>query len=108
MWPSHARTSGNRQHSTHREHDAAERPVPRRLDAGERIRCQAAQIGSNAEAYVEVVMRERTWLQTQGYRTCLGVSWLAKTFGRGRLERRRAVADLEINARSGLIPALSF
>ena len=40
---------------------------------------------SNAEAYVEVVMRERKHPE-QGYRTCLGVLRLAKTFGRGRLE----------------------
>ena len=64
----------------------------------ERIRRQAAQIGSNAEAYVEVVMRERKHPE-QGYRTCLGVLRLAKTFGRGRLEAACGRA-LEINARS--------
>ena len=61
-------------------------------------RRQAAQIGSNAEAYVEVVMRERKHPE-QGYRTCLGVLRLAKTFGRGRLEAACGRA-LEINARS--------
>ena len=64
---SHARTSGNRQHSTHREH----MPPNHRFRADwtpERIRRQAAQIGSNAEAYVEVVMRERKHPE-QGYRT---------------------------------------
>ena len=94
---SHARTSGNRQHSTHREH----MPPNHRFRADwtpERIRRQAAQIGSNAEAYVEVVMRERKHPE-QGYRTCLGVLRLAKTFGRGRLEAACGRA-LEINARS--------
>ena len=70
---SHARTSGNRQHSTHREH----MPPNHRFRADwtpERIRRQAAQIGSNAEAYVEAVMRERKHPE-QGYRTCLGVSY---------------------------------
>ena len=82
---------------THREH----MPPNHRFRADwtpERIRRQAAQIGSNAEAYVEVVMRERKHPE-QGYRTCLGVLRLAKTFGRGRLEAACGRA-VEINARS--------
>ena len=64
----------------------------------ERIRCQAARIGPNTETFVEVVMRERRHPE-QGFRTCLGVIRLAKTFGHDRLE---AACDraLLINARS--------
>ena len=94
---SHARTSGNRQHSTHREH----MPPNHRFRADwtpERIRLLASRIGPNTEAFVEVVMRERKHPE-QGFRTCLGVIRLAKTFGRDRLEAacERAVT---INARS--------
>lgn len=94
---SHTRTSGNRQHSTHREH----MPPNHRFRADwspERIRRQAARIGPNTEAFVEVVMRERRHPE-QGFRTCLGVIRLAKSFGRDRLEAACARA-LEINARS--------
>lgn len=94
---SHARTSGNRQHSTHREH----MPPNHRFRADwtpERIRRQAYRIGPNTEAFVEVVMRERKHPE-QGFRTCLGVIRLAKTFGRDRLEAACERA-LTINARS--------
>ena len=94
---SHARTSGNRQHSTHREH----MPPNHRFRADwtpERIRRQAARIGPNTEAFVEVVMRCRRHPE-QGFRTCLGVIRLAKTFGRDRLEAACERA-LTINARS--------
>ncbi|WP_371587439.1 hypothetical protein [Rhodovulum sp. P5] len=93
----HARTSGNRQHSTHRNH----MPPNHRFRTDwtpERIRRLAARIGPSTEAFVEVVMRERKHPE-QGFRTCLGVIRLAKTFGRDRLE---AACDraLAINARS--------
>jgi transposase len=93
----HQRTSGNRQHSTHKEH----MPANHRFKAGwtpERIRRQAARTGPNTEAYVEVIMRERRHPE-QGYRSCLGILRLAKTFGRERLEAACARA-MEINARS--------
>lgn len=93
----HARTSGNRQHSTCREH----MPPNHRFRADwapERIRRQAARIGPNTQAFVEVVMRERRHPE-QGFRTCLGVIRLGKTFGRDRLEAACERA-LMINARS--------
>ena len=93
----HARTSGNRQHSTHRNH----MPAHHRFKADwtpERIRRQAAKIGPNTEAYVEVIMRERRHPE-QGYRSCLGILRLAKTFGRDRLETACERA-IEVNARS--------
>ncbi len=93
----HQRTSGNRQHSTHRDHMPANHRF--RTDwTPERIRRQAARIGPNTEAYVEVIMRERRHPE-QGYRSCMGILRLAKTFGRDRLEAACARA-LQINARS--------
>lgn len=93
----HARTSGNRQHSTHKDHMPANHLF--KADwTPERIRRQAARIGPNTEAYVEVIMRERRHPE-QGYRSCLGILRLAKTFGRQRLEAACARA-MEINARS--------
>ena len=93
----HARVSGNCQHSTHKDH----MPAHHRFKADwtpERIRRQAAKIGTNTEVYVEVIMRERRHPE-QGYRSCLGILRLAKTFGRDRLEAACERA-LEINARS--------
>ena len=67
----HQRTSGNRQHSTHRDHMPANHRF--RTDwTPERIRQQALRIGSNTEAFVEVIMRERRHPE-QGYRSCMGV-----------------------------------
>ena len=78
----------------------------------ERIRRQAARIGPNVEAFVEVIMLQRRHLSSarrlqsnlprraeQGYRSCLGVIRLAKTFGRDRLDAASSCA-LEINAHS--------
>lgn len=94
---SHARTSGNRQHSTHRDHMPAHHRF-REDWTPERIRRQAARIGPNVEAFVEVVMRQRKHPE-QGYRTCLGVLRLTKAFGKTRLDAGCERA-LEINAHS--------
>jgi transposase len=94
---SHARTSGNRQHSTIRDHMPAHHRF-REDWTPERIRRQAARIGPNVEAFVEVVMRQRKHPE-QGYRTCLGTLRLAKTFGKTRLDSGCERA-LEINAHS--------
>jgi transposase len=94
---SHMRTSGNRQHSTHREHMPAHHRF--RTDwTPERIRRQAAKLGPNVEAFVEVIMRERKHPE-QGYRSCQGVMRLSKNFGRDRLDAA-CIRALEINARS--------
>jgi len=58
----------------------------------------AARVGPNTEAFVEVVMRSRRHPE-QGYRACMGVIRLAKTFGPDRLEAACERAA-EINARS--------
>lgn len=94
---SHARTSGNRQHSTHRDH----MPTHHRFRedwSPERIRRQAAQIGPNVEIFVDVIMRQRKHPE-QGYRSCMGVLRLAKDFGRGRVDAACERA-LVINAHS--------
>lgn len=94
---SHQRTSGNRQHSTHRDHMPAHHRF-REDWTPEKIRRQAARIGTNTEAFVELVMRERKHPE-QGYRSCLGVIRLAKDFGNDRLEAACERA-IEVNARS--------
>ena len=66
---SHARTSGNRQHSTHRDHMPAHHRF-REDWTPERIRRQAVLIGPNVETFVDVIMRQRRHPE-QGYRSCL-------------------------------------
>ncbi|MTH94850.1 IS21 family transposase [Roseibium sp. RKSG952] len=93
----HTRNSGNRQHSTLREH----MPPNHRFRADwtpERIRKKAARIGPNTQAFTSAVMRRRKHPE-QGFRTCLGVIRLADTFGPDRLEAACERA-LEINVYS--------
>ena len=87
---SHARTSGNHQHSTIRDH----------MPAHHRFRedWTPVRIGPNVEVFVDVVMRKRRHPE-QAYRSCLGVIKLAKAFGNDRLDAACARA-LEINAHS--------
>ncbi|MFY9990501.1 MAG: transposase [Rhodoplanes sp.] len=93
----HVRASSNRKHTTVREH----MPSSHRRYADwtpERLRRQAGEIGQNAAALVEIILRERAHPE-QGFRACVGILRLAKTYGRERLEAacRRAI---EIGARS--------
>ena len=93
----HVRTSGNYQHSTCTDH----MPSHHRFRADwtpERMRRQAARIGPNTEALIEVILRERRHPE-QGFRACLGILRLAKSYGANRLEAACERA-LEINARS--------
>jgi transposase len=93
----HMRSSSNRQHTTVREH----MPSSHRRYADwtpERLRRQAGEIGRNTSALVEIILRERTHPE-QGFRACVGIVRLAKTFGRERLEAACSRA-LEIGARS--------
>jgi transposase len=94
---SHARTSGNRQHSTHRDHMPAHHRF-REDWTPERIRRQAARVGPNVGTFVDVIMRKRQHPE-QGYRSCLGVLRLSKAFGPDRLDAACSRA-LEINAHS--------
>lgn len=94
---SHARISGNRRHSTVREH----MPANHRHQADispERIRKQAARIGPHVEIYVDVVIRRRKHPE-QAYRSCLGALKLARSFGNDRLDAACERA-LEINSYS--------
>jgi transposase len=93
----HARISSNYQHTTVREH----MPSHHRKYADwtpERLRQQASRIGPNAGVLVEVIIRERRHPE-QGFRACLGIVRLAKSYGTARLDAACERA-LEINARS--------
>ena len=93
----HMRSSSNRKHTTVREH----MPSSHRRYADwtpERIRRQAGAIGRHASALVEIILRERTHPE-QGFRACIGILRLAKTYGHERLEAACSRA-LEIGARS--------
>jgi transposase len=93
----HVRASSNRKHTTVREH----MPSSHRRYADwtpERLRRQAGEIGQNAAALVEIILRERSHPE-QGFRACIGILRLAKTYGHARLEAAcRRVID--IGARS--------
>jgi transposase len=93
----HVRSSSNRKHTTVREH----MPSSHRRYADwtpERIRRQAGAIGRHTSALVEIILRERTHPE-QGFRACVGILRLAKTYGCERLEDACNRA-LEIGARS--------
>jgi transposase len=93
----HVRSSSNRGHTTVREH----MPSSHRRYADwtpERLRRQAGEIGRHTAALVESILRERTHPE-QGFRACVGILRLAKSYGRERLEAACSRA-LEIGARS--------
>jgi transposase len=93
----HVRSSSNRKHTTVREH----MPSSHRRYADwtpERLRRQAGAIGRHTAALVEIILRERTHPE-QGFRACVGILRLAKTYGHERLEVACSRA-LEIGARS--------
>jgi transposase len=78
----HVRSSSNRKHTTVHE------PSNHRRHADwtpERIRRQSGEIGRHTSALVEIILRERTHPE-QGFRACVGILRLAKTYGRERLE----------------------
>jgi len=93
----HLRSSANRKHTTVREH----MPSSHRRYADwtpEHLRRQAGEIGQHTSALVDIILRERPHPE-QGFRACLGILRLAKTYGRERLEAACSRA-LEIGARS--------
>ncbi|MBO0756203.1 MAG: transposase, partial [Bradyrhizobiaceae bacterium] len=94
---SHVRGSSNHGHTTVREH----MPSSHQRYANwtpERVKRQADQTGPHTSALVEIIMRERTHPE-QGFRSCLGILRLAKSYGRERLEAACSRA-VEIGARS--------
>ena len=93
----HMRGSGNRRHTTIAEH----MPSAHRRYAGwtpARIRSRATAVGANTEILVDVIMRNRPHPE-QGFRSCIGILRLAKTYGSERLEAACERA-LEIDATS--------
>ena len=93
----HVRSSSNRKHTTVREHMPSSHQ--RYADwTPERLRRQADAIGRHTSALVEIILRERVHPE-QGFRACVGIVRLAKSYGRERLEAACGRA-LEIGARS--------
>ncbi len=93
----HVRSSSNRKHTTIREHMPSSHQ--RYADwTPERLRRQAGEIGRNTSALVGIILRDRAHPE-QGFRACVGIVRLAKSYGRERLEAACARA-LEIGARS--------
>ncbi len=93
----HLRGRGNRRHTTLNEH----MPSAHRRYATwtpERISRQAASVGANAQALIDIILRERRHPE-QGFRSCIGILRLAKSHGSERLEAASERA-LEIGARS--------
>lgn len=93
----HVRSSSNRKHTTVREHMPSSHQ--RYADwTPERLRRQAGVIGRHTAALVEIILRERAHPE-QGFRACVGIVRLAKSYGHERLEAACGRA-LEIGARS--------
>ena len=93
----HIRNSGNRRHTTIPEH----MPSSHRHFADwsiERIRREASAIGHCTGALCELILEERRHPE-QGFRACLGIVRLVKSFGRERVEAA-CLRTLEIGARS--------
>ena len=93
----HIRASGNRKHTTVPEH----MPSSHRRYAGwtiERIREDARKIGPATAALCEQILESRPHPE-QGYRACLGILRLARSFGVARLEAA-AERAIEIGART--------
>jgi transposase len=93
----HARSMASRRHTTVAEH----MPSSHRRYAEwtpERLQRQADRIGPNAGALVAVILRDKPHPE-QGFRACLGILRLARSYGETRLEAACARA-IEIGARS--------
>jgi len=93
----HLRDQGRGRHSTVPEH----MPSAHLAYAGwthERMRAQADATGPATAALVEAIMRSRKHPE-QGFRSCVGILRLAKSYGAARLEAACARA-LDIGARS--------
>jgi transposase len=93
----HVRSPSNRKHTTVCEHiPSSHRRYADWTPQG--LRRRSAEIGPNTSALVEIILRERTHPE-QGFRSCLGIPRLARSFGGGRLEAACGRV-LDIGARS--------
>src|SRR5450631_3672004 len=93
----HQRMSGNHKHTTVPEHMASSH----RRYAGwtiERIRKDAASIGPATAALCELILDERAHPE-QGFRACLGILRLARSYGQQRLDAA-ATRAIDIGART--------
>jgi transposase len=93
----HQRVSGNHKHTTVPEHMASSH----RRYAGwtiERIRNDAATIGPATAALCDLILDERTHPE-QGFRACLGIIRLARSYGQERLDAA-AMRAIDIGART--------
>jgi transposase len=93
----HQRMSGNHKHTTVPEHMASSH----RRYAGwtiERIRKDAASIGPATAALCDLILDERTRPE-QGFRACLGIIRLARSYGQERLDAA-AMRAIDIGART--------
>ena len=80
----HARSALKRRHTTLSEHmPSAHRRYASWTPA--RMLSFAAQVGPRTTALVEIIMRTKPHPE-QGFRACLGILQLAKTYGEVRLE----------------------
>ena len=94
---SHAKSAGRRGHTTIADH----MPSAHRRHASwtpARITAVAEKIGPATAALTQAIMTDRPHPE-QGFRTCLGILALEKTYGRARLEAACQRGDL-IKARS--------
>jgi len=93
----HQRMSGNHKHTTMPEHMASSH----RRYAGwtiERIRKDAAMIGPATAALCDLILDERSHPE-QGFRACLGIIRLARSYGQQRLDAA-AMRAIDIGART--------
>src|SRR5581483_9663531 len=93
----HQRMSGNHKHTTVPEHMASSH----RRYAGwtiERIRKDAATIGPATAALCDLILDERAHPE-QGFRACLGIIRLARSYGQERLDAA-AMRAIDIGART--------
>jgi transposase len=93
----HQRMSGNHKHTTVPEHMASSH---RRYASWtiERIRKDAATIGPATAALCDLILDERAHPE-QGFRACLGIIRLARSYGQERLDAA-ATRAIDIGART--------
>lgn len=93
----HMRGSGNGHHTTINDH----MPSSHRRYADwtiERIVAEAGNLGPSVQLLCEMILRDRPHPE-QGYRSCLGILRLARSYGAARLDAA-ALRALEIGARN--------
>jgi transposase len=93
----HQRNSGNHKHTTVNEH----MPSSHRRFADwtiERLRREASAVGASTAMLCELILESRRHPE-QGFRACLGIIRLVKSYGRERVEAA-CLRALEIGART--------